>query len=996
MSKKQIFFVAKLTFTVALFVLLFRPHTFGLRPDVFGGVTPSLMLQELREAGARNIAIWLMFAIVVKLCGMFAGLIRWRLLLQGQGLQIPFFYMIKSWFIGRMIGTFLPGTIGLDGYRLLDSSRYTGELVKCTTVIVVEKLIGFIALTFLVFMTFPLGFRLLNIKVPVLAFILLCLAGFVFVSLTLLFNPRVIQVLVSVFPTPKKIRTQIDKFGQAVTAYSGNRRALLLAVFCGVLVHLGTALMFFGTMMAIKAENTSLLDILFAAPIMIYGTVIGPSIGGEGIREIVFVSLLSAKSGAAAAATFAHLGWWVDQFVPFTLGAGFFFLTQRPTKEQLLARMAEMRAEQKPVDVSLHLTPEAISEYRKKLLDCMFAGFAAGLIGGAVIGFGEAVWMARFLLNPSELMMYWWAPLVYGLVFIAVGKGIAAGLAFLYLLMDRFPRPRITFASCALGTVLAGGTVIGIFRVMRDVLNDHMPAGGQLAQIVMVAGALGIVLAAIGFAMYSILRENRILTSMSAVALYCAIILLGAVKASTVSPVAVDAAAIPAPNAASPNIILVAIDTLRADYLKLYDPEAVAVTPNFERLATDSILYKNNFSQCSWTKPSFASIFTGLYPSTHTTTGYKSALPDSVTTIAEALRGAGYYTKGFANNPNISPEFNFGQGFESYIDLKPSLYLGAKSSAEKLVMYQVLRRVIEKIPFRKAKVTNYYQPADAVNAEVFSWLDTGNRPADHPLFLFMHYFDPHDPYFDHDKSGQSFSRVKMRNPAPDRWLGPIREAYISEIEFLDKHLGLLIDGLKQRGLYDNSVIVLTADHGEEFYDHKGWWHGETLYDEQLHVPLILKLPNQALAAQVNEHLSRSVDIAPTLLDLALAPPVEAMQGVKLIQQAAADGNAATSYSFAELDFEGFTMQSLRSLDAKLILEERSATGDPENEFFDMRQDADELSNLYGKGDARQTQFETDIEQARKGYLDKATEEQESGEMTPEEIERLKSLGYAGN
>src|SRR5690349_6666366 len=93
----------KVGITIGFFVLLFRPQTFWLDPDAFGGVTPGLMLNELRQAGARNIALWLSFAVIVKLAGMFAGLVRWRLLLAGQGLRIPFFYMVKSWFIGRMI-----------------------------------------------------------------------------------------------------------------------------------------------------------------------------------------------------------------------------------------------------------------------------------------------------------------------------------------------------------------------------------------------------------------------------------------------------------------------------------------------------------------------------------------------------------------------------------------------------------------------------------------------------------------------------------------------------------------------------------------------------------------------------------------------------------------------------------------------------------------------------------------------------------------------------
>ena len=167
---------------------------------------------------------------------------------------------------------------------------YTGETVKCATVIAVEKLIGFVALTFLLFLTFPLGFRLLNINLVIFSGIILALAGFVTVAFLLLLNPRVIQILVAVVPTPAKISNTLNKLGLAATAYSGNRMLLLRATFLGLVVHLGTCFMYFGTMMAIRAENTSLWDILFASPVMIYGTVLGPSIGA-GHPEIVFVSL---------------------------------------------------------------------------------------------------------------------------------------------------------------------------------------------------------------------------------------------------------------------------------------------------------------------------------------------------------------------------------------------------------------------------------------------------------------------------------------------------------------------------------------------------------------------------------------------------------------------------------------------------------------------------------------------------------------------------------
>ncbi|MBN2311972.1 MAG: flippase-like domain-containing protein, partial [Candidatus Hydrogenedentes bacterium] len=376
--------------TVGLFVLLFRPQTFGLPADYFGAITPGKLLAELRQVEAKHIAFWLLFATIVKLLGMLAGVLRWRLLLHGQGLRMPFWYMVQSWFIGRTIGIFLPGTIGLDGYRLYDSARYTGEVVKSTTVIAVEKLIGIIAMTLLVFLTFPLGYRLLNFNLPLLVISMTAFGGLVVVSLLTLLNPRVIQVLVAVVPTPARARRILNKLGDAATAYSGNRRSLLLAVFFGVLVHVGTCLMYFGTMSAIRAENTTIADIFFTSPLMIWGTVVGPTVGGEGVREFVFIAVLGAKSGELKAFLIAHLGWWVGELVPFLIGLPIFLLRKRPAKEELSAEVAAAREASARAQSAIALSPQEVRGYRQKLLDCGLAGVLAGLIAGALVGLGEA------------------------------------------------------------------------------------------------------------------------------------------------------------------------------------------------------------------------------------------------------------------------------------------------------------------------------------------------------------------------------------------------------------------------------------------------------------------------------------------------------------------------------------------------------------------------------------------------------------------------------
>jgi arylsulfatase A-like enzyme len=997
MAKKFVAFVVKVGVTVGLFTLLFAPQVFGLRADLFGGISPRTMLQELREAQPHNLFLWLGFAAVVKFAGMFAGILRWRLLLKGQDLSIPFSYLVRSWFIGRTLGIFLPGTIGLDGFRLVDSSRYTGEVIKCTTVVAVEKLIGFIALTFLVFLTFPLGFRLLDIKPLMLAAILAVLAAFVLVSFLLLLNPRVVQVLVAVLPTPAGLRSKVDKFGAAVTAYSGRRSLLLQATFLGLLVHLGTCFMYFGTMMSIRAANTTLWDILFACPIMIYGTVLGPSIGGEGIREIVFVYLLQGKTQAASAALFSHLGWWIGEFLPFFVGVGFWLMYPGVTREGLEAGLADVKAGmRRATPTRLIIGPEEARAYRFKIAHALLAGLGGGLVSGALVGLGEGAWIARSLASPVELGVLWWGPLFYGLLFTGLGVAVAAGLVFLYLLLDRFPATARTFGFVLALCLAASVLVIGKFRLQRDVLDMHaltLVHYALLAGLALGAAVVAERIVALGFARrtWSFRRA-----AMAVAVAYVLVVLFGGAASILFRQRPLpEARAATTVKASGPNIILVAVDTLRADYLPFYDPSAPVKTPYLEAFLKDAVLFRNGFAHASWTKASFASIFSGLYPETHSATSKDRALPLSVKTFPEVLEEGGYYTKGFANNPNIMASSNFGQGFRDYVDLKPRMLLWASPTASNLSLYNVLRKLRIRILDRftdKVNVYDYYQPGEAVNAEVFDWLDSSDAPEEQPFFLFVHYMDPHDPYIDHE-TGVGYARAQMEHPDSEL-LEPMRKAYYDEIAYTDSCFGALVAGLQERGLYENTVILFTSDHGEEFLDHEGWWHGQTLYDEQIHVPFLMKLPGNAAAGQANDHFARHIDIAPTLLALAGLEPDPAMQGKPLVTPDGAFLNDGTGFVFSQEDFEGNVLEAVRSHDAKLI---RANEGNPRGleplEFYDVAVDPGEKANLAGKGDAR----ELALDELRVGMepviKENAAEPELKQDVSIEETNQLDAIGY---
>lgn len=995
--QKIAIFIFKLLFIVALFVLIFRPQTFGLREDLFKNVTPYTLWEVIQHVDPGRAVLWLGFAVLVKLIGIMAGVVRWRVLLRAQGVHIPFWYLTKCWFWGRAIGLFLPGTLGLDGYRLVESSRYTGEVVKCTTVVVVEKLSGFIALFTLVFFTVPLGLRLFNINLALLGAVLTVLMVFIAGSLLMLLNPRVIQVLVSVVPLPGKLQNLVNKFGAAALAYSTRRGALFAALALGLTVHLGICFMYFGTAMAVRAAGVSVLDVLFAAPLIIVGSVLAPTVSGVGVREFIMTGVLKAKAGAEHAFLAGHLGLWVGEIIPLIISLPLLLFTGRPNREELMEEADEVRAAARDIDTHIEIPPEEARRYRKRLVNGLAAGVFGGLIGGAVVGLAEAGWINATLEGLTELGAFWWGPPVYAALFLPVGVGAACALLFLYLLFDRFPRPQITFALSLGGVLGAGALIIGMFRYGRDILAGHVMTSSDYLTVGGFALTCALVAAAIGAAA-TVWARGGLVKGIAAGIAALLILFAGGAAASKVLAPAPRTIAFTPGDANGPNVIFMVADALRADYLPLFSSDAVAKTPNLQALADDGIMFQGHFSQASWTKPAFATLFSGLYPEAHTATSKTAALPDEVTTFPELLSDAGYFTKGFANNPNITAIFNFDQGFTDYVDLKPDLLFGATSSASKLSMYEVLRKVRNKvrakIPGAPMRVTDFYQPADEITSAGFGWLDGSERPSDAPFFLFLHYMDSHDPFMDWANPGVGYARNLLGDPDPERYREPMISAYNQEIEYMDHEMGRFIEGLKARGLYDDSLIVFTADHGEEFYDHDGWWHGQTLYDEVLYVPLIIKLPGNANAGQASQDLARHIDVGPTILSFAGVSQADAMSGKPLLSRDGTPANQTTTFAYAENDFEGNVLQAARTKDAKLI------TANEENKrdlapvaFYDLHADPYEQQNLAGEGDPREETLRGILDQMQEFIHENAAEPTLVEESTEELQEQMENLGY---
>ena len=276
-----------------------------------------------------------------------------------------------------------------------------------------------------------------------------------------------------------------------------------------------------------------------------------------------------------------------------------------------------------------------------------------------------------------------------------------------------------------------------------------------------------------------------------------------------------------------PNVLFLCIDTLRADHLSCYG-YARRTTPNLDRFAERSLLFEQARSASSWTLPATASLLTGLHPNTHGVLGNtRSYLVESLTTLPEYLAAHGITTGAFVANPLVCEASNFDQGFERFVDV--------------------------------------HECAEGMHEELFAWLEEV-RPF--RFFGYVHYMEPHSPYSAPGAFRQHFDPdyVEQRDfsgPLPERWrngriareftpaeLRHLKNLYDGEIFYWDEQFKALLDELEALSLLDRTVIVVTADHGEEFFDHGGLGHGWTLYEELLHVPLLIRLPRHRGGARV--------------------------------------------------------------------------------------------------------------------------------------------------
>jgi arylsulfatase A-like enzyme len=368
-----------------------------------------------------------------------------------------------------------------------------------------------------------------------------------------------------------------------------------------------------------------------------------------------------------------------------------------------------------------------------------------------------------------------------------------------------------------------------------------------------------------------------------------------------------------------PVVAVVVIDTLRADRTSL-DGYPYPTTPRLDALAQDGAAFLRAYVPNPWTRPSTASLLTSLTPQRHGAAGRFDKLPNTVVTWPEVARAAGYQTVAISTNPNVLPFWGFAQGFGRFVDWDTSNWI---------------RR---------------HGDAGAVFARAIEMLDAERLP----LFFYIHILDPHGPYRPPIDAARSVHPDFEANEpgfivdadTPPEVVESASRRYDGEIRHTDTSLGNFIDALRERKLYDSSAIVVVGDHGEEFLEHGGVSHGLTLFEEQVRVPMIIKLPHGEARADAErgnrvDALASILDAMPTLAEQIGWTPPPGIDG-KSLRPAIVDGTPVHEQLTATAQLRGNHAHALIGPHQKLI---RQLSPAPESIAFDLRKDPGEQSPL---------------------------------------------------
>jgi len=429
-----------------------------------------------------------------------------------------------------------------------------------------------------------------------------------------------------------------------------------------------------------------------------------------------------------------------------------------------------------------------------------------------------------------------------------------------------------------------------------------------------------------------------------------------------------------------PNILLVTVDSLRADHVF----GEAAATPAMDQLSDEAAVATTGIAQGPFTTFSMPSLITSKYPSQLTSIdfveGVEGVLVKGADTIQQRLSGEGYRTAGIHSNPLLSETFGFDVGFDHFYD---SVGGSFDRFPERLTFLLTnLQRL-----FRRTA----YVPAEAITDRTLTWLaDIETDSA--PVFLWVHYMDVHGPYqlksgftYFEKIRGEMLWRKAVNNPdavtAEERTA--LREAYVEEIEYMDREIGRLLDAFRDVS-YRETLIALTADHGEEFYEHGSYSHENKLYDELIQVPLLVDLPGRPSLEIAYESQMPLLDVSPTLVE-AGGGSISDFEGTPLPHSDEGADSFAGEEIVSEAQLQPSYIGAVRTPNWKYI---ETPNGE---EMYNLATDPGETDNLAADEPTERTDLANYLASHRERTFGEVNEDAvlDSGELD----ERLRSLGY---
>jgi arylsulfatase A-like enzyme len=472
-----------------------------------------------------------------------------------------------------------------------------------------------------------------------------------------------------------------------------------------------------------------------------------------------------------------------------------------------------------------------------------------------------------------------------------------------------------------------------------------------------------------------------------------------------------------------PNVVFVLVDTLRQDHVSPYDDKVRS--PSIEKLAAEGTNFTDAVTVIPKTTASVASIFTARYPIHHGVRTLYSRLRREQSTIAEVMFGSGYRTAAFVNNAWLSRGRGFDQGFEQFHDhYRVEGAFGPFKYISWLVLFDQL--VTERIEGFHGQ-TRARELTDAV-------LDYVSAERDDSFFVYVHYFEPHWPYFPpeelaerygaprdgkcivnyNDQFGVDRGLMIFQNYLPERENEAARRLYKGECDDNLAEVGRLIAGIDELGLGDDTIVIFTADHGHSLGEHDYYFHhGEFLYDVSVKIPLIIRWPGRLPAGAEVDRQVRTIDIAPTIYQLADLAPVERLDGASLVGLATGEDQRERE-AFLESDVGMFPannrrglggiagkLRALRTDDHKLVLNPTHKGS--RFELYDLRQDPAETVNLAAQDE--HAELLARLKQRLMAYFPRRelkmltqmgsgmSSAGQSPDIDPNELEMLRNLGY---